>query len=238
MFNIIKIDELNVCDSYKENIMIFYKEIKNILKDKLMLFMVTGSVGIGKIHNGWSDIDILIVTKSYIIDDIKKIQEVIRKLSDIKIGTTIYSQKEFESNMIDGKTMYSLLNLYRNNLHLNYYNTDLKIPAVTLDMMKQKHLALLPDYVHKLKRLVYINKYDKKTIIKTMNLIMKIYVVQKNIIPKEYEDVFSKFSYLYNFKKFDISKELNLNDISKEFEDYLKKFIEFISNNELLIKQV
>lgn len=71
----------------------FYKEIKNILQDNLMLFMVTGSAGIGKIHEGWSDIDILIVTKSYIIDDIRKIQEVIRKLSDIKIGTTIYSSK-------------------------------------------------------------------------------------------------------------------------------------------------
>ena len=236
MFNIIKIEELNVCDSYKDNIMKFYKEIKNILQDNLMLFMVTGSAGIGKIHEGWSDIDILIVTKSYIIDDIRKIQEVIRKLSDIKIGTTIYSQKEFENNMIDGKTMYSLLNLHSNNLHLNYYNTKLRIPVITLNMMKQKHLALLPDYVQKLKRLVYINKYDKKTIIKTMNLIMKIYVVQKNIIPKEYEDVFSKFSYLYNFKEFDISKELNLNDISKEFEDYLKKFIEFISNNKLLVK--
>ena len=236
MFNIIEIDELNVCDSYKDNIMKFYKEIKNILQDNLMLFMVTGSVGIGKIHEGWSDIDILIVTKSYIIDDIRKIQEVIRKLSDIKIETTIYSQKEFENNMIDGKTMYSLLNLYSNNLHLNYYNTKLKIPEITLNMMKQKHLALLPDYVHKLKRLVYINKYDKKTIIKTMNLIMKIYVVQRNVIPKEYEDVFNKFSYLYNFKKIDISKELNLNDISKEFEDYLKKFIEFISNNKLLIE--
>ncbi len=236
MFNIIKIEELNVCDSYKDNIMKFYKEIKNILQDNLMLFMVTGSAGIGKIHEGWSDIDILIVTKSYIIDDIRKIQEVIRKLSDIKIGTTIYSQKEFENNMIDGKTMYSLLNLYRNNLHLNYYNTKLKIPEITLNMMKQKHLALLPDYVHKLKRLVYINKYDKKTIIKTMNLIMKIYVVQKNVIPKEYEDVFNKFSYLYNFKKYDITKELNLNEFSTEFEDYLKKFIEFISNNKLLIK--
>lgn len=225
MFNIIEIDELNVCDSYKDNIMKFYKEIKNILQDNLMLFMVTGSVGIGKIHEGWSDIDILIVTKSYIIDDIRKIQEVISKLSNIKIGTTIYSQKEFENNMIDGKTMYSLLNLYSNNLHLNYYNTKLKIPEITLNMMKQKHLALLPDYVHKLKRLVYINKYDKKTIIKTMNLIMKIYVVQRNVIPKEYEDVFNKFSYLYNFKKIDISKELNLNDISKEFEDYLKNLL-------------
>ena len=236
MFNIIEIDELNVCDSYKDNIMKFYKEIKNILQDNLMLFMVTGSVGIGKIHEGWSDIDILIVTKSYIIDDIRKIQEVISKLSNIKIGITIYSHKEFEYNMIDSKTMYSLLNLYSNNLHLNYYNTKLKIPEITLNMMKQKHLALLPDYVHKLKRLVYINKYDKKTIIKTMNLIMKIYVVQRNVIPKEYEDVFNKFSYLYNFKKIDISKELNLNDISKEFEDYLKKFIEFISNNKLLIE--
>ena len=234
MFNIIEIDELNVCDSYKDNIMKFYKEIKNILQDNLMLFMVTGSVGIGKIHEGWSDIDILIVTKSYIIDDIRKIQEVISKLSNIKIGTTIYSQKEFENNMIDGKTMYSLLNLYSNNLHLNYYNTKLKIPEITLNMMKQKHLALLPDYVHKLKRLVYINKYDKKTIIKTMNLIMKIYVVQKNVIPKEYEDVFNKFSYLYKFKEFDISQELNSNEMSKEFNNYIKKFIEFISNNKLL----
>ena len=114
MFNIIEIDELNVCDSYKDNIMKFYKEIKNILQDNLMLYMVTGSVGIGKI------------------------QEVISKLSNIKIGTTIYSQKEFENNMIDGKTMYSLLNLYSNNLHLNYYNTKLKIPEITLNMMKQK----------------------------------------------------------------------------------------------------
>ena len=75
MFNIIKIEELNVCDSYKDNIMKFYKEIKNILQDNLMLFMVTGSAGIGKIHEGWSDIDILIVTKSYIIDDIEKFKK-------------------------------------------------------------------------------------------------------------------------------------------------------------------
>ena len=33
MFNIIEIDELNVCDSYKDNIMKFYKEIKNIIKE-------------------------------------------------------------------------------------------------------------------------------------------------------------------------------------------------------------
>ena len=186
-------------------------------------FLCNNCVAKAGLSNGYT----LNTLKSSSIDDIRKIQEVISKLSNIKIGTTIYSQKEFENNMIDGKTMYSLLNLYSNNLHLNYYNTKLKIPEITLNMMKQKHLALLPDYVHKLKRLVYINKYDKKTIIKTMNLIMKIYVVQRNVIPKEYEDVFNKFSYLYNFKKI---------DISKEFEDYLKKFIEFISNNKLLIE--
>ena len=234
MFDIVTIEELNVCDSYKNNIIKFYKEIKNILQDNLMLFMVSGSVGIGKIHKGWSDIDILIVTKYYKINDIRKIQEVITKLSDIKIGTTIYSQKEFEDNMIDGKTMYSLLNLYYKNLHLNYYNKELKIPIVNLNIMKQKHLALLPDYEHKLKRLAYENK-DKKAIIKTINLVMKIYVVQKDVIPKEYEDVFDKFSHLYDFRYFDISKELNSKDMSQEFENYLKDFIEFIANNKVLI---
>lgn len=234
MFKIAKIKELKVDNIYKKNIYEFYDEVKTILKRNLMLFMVTGSAGIGKIHKNWSDIDILIVTRYYNISDIKRINEVINRLYNIKIGTTIYSQKEFSNGMIDGKTMYSLLNVYAKNLYFNYYNKKLKIPIITLEMMKQKHIMLLPDYIHKLKRLVYVNDYDKKAIIKTMNLIMKIYVVQKNIIPKEYEDVFSKFSSLYNFENFNITGELNSNVISIEFENYIKKFIEFISNEKVL----
>ena len=201
-----------------------------------MIFMITGSVGIGKIHIGWSDVDILIVVQNYKINDIRKIQSIINELAEIKIGTTIYSKQEFENNMIDGKTMYSLLNLHYKNICLNYYNNKLKIPEITIDKMKQKHLKLLPDYIHKLKRLVYTEDYDKKILIKTMNLIMKIYVVQKNIIPKGYEDVFDKFSSLYKFKNFDISKELNLNKATKEFENYAMDFVEFISNKNLLLK--
>lgn len=234
MFKIAKIKELKVDNIYKKNIYEFYDEVKTILKRNLMLFMVTGSAGIGKIHKNWSDIDILIVIRYYNISDIKRINEVINRLSNIKIGTTIYSQKEFSNGMIDGKTMYSLLNVYAKNLYFNYYNKKLKIPIITLEMMKQKHIMLLPDYIHKLKRLVYVNDYDKKAIIKTMNLIMKIYVVQKNVIPKEYEDVFSKFSSLYNFENFNITGELNSNVISIEFENYIKKFIEFISNEKVL----
>lgn len=234
MFEIAKIKELKVDNIYKKSIYEFYDEVKTILKRNLMLFMVTGSAGIGKIHKNWSDIDILIVTRYYNISDIKRINEVINRLSNIKIGTTIYSQKEFSNGMIDGKTMYSLLNVYAKNLYFNYYNEKLKIPIITLEMMKQKHIMLLPDYIHKLKRLVYTKDYDKKAIIKTMNLIMKIYVVQKNVIPKEYEDVFSKFSSLYNFENFNITGELNSNAISIEFENYIKKFIEFISNEKVL----
>ena len=234
MFNVVRVDELKVNNTYKTIIMEFYNEVKNILKENLMLFMVTGSVGIGKIHLNWSDIDILIVTKYYKIEDTRKIQDVINQLSYIKIGTTIYSKSEFENSHIDGKTMYSLLNLHYENLYLNYYNTELKIPYITIDMMKQKHINLLPDYVHKLKRLLYNENCDKKSIIKTLNLIMKIYVVQKGIIPKEYEDVFIKFSDLYNFPFFDISKELNSNVMSEDFENYVVKFIEFIANEEML----
>lgn len=63
---------------------------------------------------------------------------------------------------------------------------------------------------------------------------MKIYIVQRDIIPKEYEDVFNKFSNLYKFENFGISKELNSNIVSKEFKNYIKKFIEFISNKKVL----
>ncbi len=234
MFKTIDVKELKIDIVYKKIISNFYNEIKNILKENLMLFMITGSVGIDKIHVGWSDIDILIVTKYYSINDIRKIEKVIKQISTIKIGTTIYSKSEFENNIIDGKTMYSLLNLHYENLYLNYYNPELKLPVITLDMMKQKHLNLLPDYIHKLKRLIYNDNYDKKAVIKTMNLIMKIYIVQQNIIPKEYEDVINKFSYLYNFRSFDIAKELNSDAMSEELKKYIKEFIEFISNKNLL----
>lgn len=39
---------------------------------------------------------------------------------------------------------------------------------------------------------------------------------------------------LYNFENFNITVELNSNAISIEFENYIKKFIEFISNEKVL----
>lgn len=39
---------------------------------------------------------------------------------------------------------------------------------------------------------------------------------------------------LYNFENFNITGELNSNAISIEFENYIKKFIEFISNEKVL----
>lgn len=39
---------------------------------------------------------------------------------------------------------------------------------------------------------------------------------------------------LYNFENFNIAGELNSNVISIEFENYIKKFIEFISNEKVL----
>lgn len=39
---------------------------------------------------------------------------------------------------------------------------------------------------------------------------------------------------LYNFENFNITGELNYIAISIEFENYIKKFIEFISNEKVL----
>lgn len=39
---------------------------------------------------------------------------------------------------------------------------------------------------------------------------------------------------MYNFENFNITGKLNSNVISIEFENYIKKFIEFISNEKVL----
>ncbi len=87
----------------------------------------------------------------------------------------------------------------------------MKIPVIAHNDLIQKNLMVLPEAIHKLKRLLYSeDTINKESIIKTLNLIMKVVLINNNIFFKSYEEIFHNFAKLYDIEEFDIAKHLNM----------------------------
>lgn len=115
-------------------------------------------------------------------------------------------------------------------LKANYYKENLKLPLVTLKMLQENDSRMILEAEHKLKRLLHAVDLDKKSIIKTLSLIMKVNLIKNDIIPNKYEDIFYNFAKQYHIEHYDISKDLNEDEIKEELILYAIKVIELISN--------
>ncbi len=194
--------------------------------------LIHGSAGRECMHENWSDLDIIICLERYSFEQIRVISKIIDKYQEkVKIGSTIYSRLEIESLNVDAKTLYALYQMQREEILPLIYER-VGIPIIRQEDLVNKNLNVLPEAIHKLKRLMYNeNKLDKESIIKTLNLIMKVILISNNIFPKSYEDVFFNFAKLYNLECLDIAQYLNKNEIGdNNLIDYAKKVIEIVIN--------
>lgn len=126
--------------------------------------------------------------------------------------------------------MYSMYLLENDILKANYYKENLKLPLVTLKMLQENDSRMILEAEHKLKRLLHAVDLDKKSIIKTLSLIMKVNLIKNNVIPNKYEDIFYNFAEQYHIEHYNISKDLNKDEIKEELILYAIKVIELISN--------
>ena len=94
--------------------------------------------------------------------------------------------------------MYSMYLLENDILKANYYKENLKLPLVTLKMLQENDSRMILEAEHKLKRLLHAVDLDKKSIIKTLSLIMKVNLIKNDIIPNKYEDIFYNFAEQYH----------------------------------------
>ena len=214
---------------YKNILIEFVKELKSQIDD-IELLLIHGSAGRECMHEHWSDLDIIICLTNYKFIEIEKISEIINKYKDkVKIGTTIYSKLEIESLNVDAKTLFALYQMQNKQILPLIFN-DVKIPVIKYEDLIQKNLMVLPEAIHKLKRLLYSEKtIDKESIIKNLNLIMKVVLINNNIIFKSYEEIFYNFAKLYNIEKFNIAQHLNKQDEKDSaLVNYAKKVLEIL----------
>ena len=186
----------------------YVKRMKCELDEELSLILVIGSSCSSKVIIGWSDIDVILVVKNYNFDIVDKIR-IISKNFPVKIGTTIYSEKEFTSKKIDPKTYYHLYLLKNKKIELQYKKDNLSIPDISFEEIKNTHIPYLNWRMHIYKRyFLYdnLNKEQVKTIYKMTYLIMKAILILKGYTPKNYDEVFKTYAKKFNFDYFDYEK--------------------------------
>lgn len=228
-----KINDYKIPEFYQNIIIDFSNELKSKIGN-LKLILIHGSAGRECMHENWSDLDFIICVESYDFNEVNKISEIIKNYKDkVKIGSTIYSKLELESLNVDAKTLYALYQMQRNKI-LPILCQNIEIPLITHGDLVNKNLNVLPEAIHKLKRLLYNEEeIDKEKIIKTLNLIMKVILISNNKGGKSYEETFENFSNLYNIESFEIEKYLrkeNNDQENKELVKYARKVIELIIN--------
>ncbi len=227
-----KLSDYKIPMFYKNILIDFINEMQKQIKN-LELVLIHGSAGRESMHEQWSDLDIIICLTKYSFNEIRKIAEIVNKYKEnVKIGTTIYSRLEVESLNVDAKTLFALYQMQNKQILPVIFN-NIKIPVITEEDLMAKNLNVLPEAIHKLKRLLYSDdSIDKESIIKTLNLIMKVVLINNNIFFKSYEEIFYNFANLYNIDQFNIAEHLNKKK-EKDFElvEYAREVIELLINS-------
>ncbi len=224
-------------NEYSSVISNYVKRMKSELNNELSLLLVIGSSCSSKVIIGWSDIDVILVIRNYnfkIVDKIKNIS----KDFPVKIGTTIYSEKEFISKKIDPKTYYHLYLLKNKKIELQYVKENFPIPDISFEEIKNTHVPYLNWRMHIYKRyFLYdnLNKEQVKALYKMTYLIMKAILILGGYTPKNYDEVFKTYSKEFNFDYLDYEKfiydYLNDNYEYRNIIEYAKKFLMKIIDN-------
>ena len=201
-----------------------YLHTKKFFHNDLRMFCVHGSFERGNFIEGWSDIDIIISVKNINYYDVKRFYYNFPK-TNIKVGTTIYDEKEIVNLNVDSKTLFVLFCVNHGRIVPQYLKSKKTIPSISMSDIRNKNLFVLPEIAHSLRCLLFrepMTKANIKKIVKTMNQLMKIILINTlNIFSTSYESVCFNFSYSFGIECLDILKCIkNLSLNKKIIIDY------------------
>ncbi|MDR2523988.1 MAG: hypothetical protein LBC95_00390 [Candidatus Nomurabacteria bacterium] len=217
----------------------YFTDAKKILGDKMLMYMLTSSCSLNACIDGWSDIDILIVTENLDFTELKALHSAQRQY-DIKIALALLSRHELANAMFDDKTNLVFYQIAQGLSAPNFIvdNPPLVLPRVELAQIQQDDIRMLPMYLHKLRRFLYTPTNDKRAIIKMLYIVVKMRLRSSGheFIAMSYPEAFVKFADEFNEELFDIVSEMlsnNTNTPSNEFVVYARRIVERICNGEI-----
>lgn len=216
----------------------YFNDAMSILGDRMMVFMLTSSCGLEKYIPGWSDIDILIVVDKLDFVSLRELHDAQSKYS-VKIALALLSQYEFSKKMFDDKTNVVFYQVSEGLLAPNFIkegSVATEFPKVSLEEIQEDDKCMMPMYLHKLRRALYAPSDDKRAILKTLYIVLKMCLRSEGhrIIAKSYPEAFDMFASEFNEQKFNIMAEIKSEACSStDFIDYARHIVEKICNNQL-----
>lgn len=214
----------------------------DIFDNNLINITLGGSGGKVEIIDGWSDLDFYIILKTYSYKQVSKFMRVIN-LNSIHIGTTFYTKKEIENNLIDSKTKIMLYEKNNYNVNPSLYGDEIK-KEVLYNEIVYNDFFMFPSFLHICRRNYMEIKNDvfpiTKKHIKQLTLLLKCILNINKTFVFGYERIFNefekicvkKYKYSMAFSKFNINSILNepnnLQQFKKEFILYNEFVFDYI----------
>lgn len=207
-----------------------FNDLKEYLKEELLLFCVTGSVASGNQVEGWSDLDLVLVSKSLPIDRIENIQKIISLNSQyLKVGITMFTETEFRKKIIDPKSIVSLFLMQKKKYSPLYQHPSLSIPLITQADLVNSGSAMLPETLHLARRLACEHQPDERKMYKTVLLLAKLYIRSQGIVVESSEEINSYFK-SHHTTNVELPSPREVASIKSTTNSRRKKYQEFIAD--------
>lgn len=226
------VENLNIdCPmEYKKTIDKAVKLAIKIYKDNLISLFLAGSVAKCNCIEGWSDIDLYIITKDLNLESNKEFYEKTKKYK-IHIGTTFYTKDMINELRVDQKTIAAFYEYHYYNVNEFIYG-KIKVPHITYKRLLSTETSI-NEVIQSVQRELYNYEIDKKnfkTLIKKTVLLMKIYLnTNYHQYTFGYNNVSKKFKEkVDNNLRFDIERLIKTNDKNDELIEQVNQILEDI----------
>ena len=213
---------------------------RQIYKDNLVALFLGGSTAKGNCIEGWSDIDLYIITNTLDLESNKEFYEKSKKYK-IHVGTTFYTVNMINNLEIDSKTFATFYEYHNYDVNKIIYG-NFKVPNITYEQL----LAVENDInnlVQSVQRELFnymIDRNSYKTLIKKTVVLMKVYL---NQYCKKYSFGYRNVCIDYknlvdNSFDYDIEEIIKTNDENDDIVDMVKKILNYIVERNNKMKRV
>ncbi len=221
------VSELNIHESLKTIIINIQESLFNKFKNEIMLFSVVGSCALEVPILGWSDIDIMIITKDSIKEIMKFLNLEVQKYN-IHIGVNCFSMEQITSMDIDMKTKWYIYFMQNNVIYPSYISENINLPCVIIEHIIKSEEYIINEIIFSINRELYSPNTNGKKLLKKLLVFIKIEALRYGLICKSMQETLCVLNDIWNI---DYKKYLNISESKYVNTDKVKLMAEEVMKN-------
>ena len=189
-------------DLYRSIEQTFFQRVTDRMSAEIYLYCLTGSLSRDAIITNWSDIDILLVLRSYTSTVFDTLHNTVKETEHpTKIGLTIFTLEEFNCELLKSSRTYLAINAICDGVLVpRICAPEIVLQRVPSELIRRSNQAEFAHVLHVLKReLLQTMKCDERKVYKYITILLKIHLQEQGIVANSYEVMLNNISCLRGF---------------------------------------